>query len=183
MVAMILSLSQPAGSMRALRACDRPSLVRRFEPGQAATKLASELANGLASELAGELDRVRTWRGASGQRYAHTVFRLLECPQLPRATYMLVERRDAGVRVVRHIGIATDHCPSLNLARIRQRGAELGINEVHVHLLAATDEARALVAYDLRAALFGSLSAGPVSPAEPRDPSVASRDDRHSRRH
>jgi hypothetical protein len=42
------------------------------------------------------------------------------------------------------------------LAEIRQRGATMGANEVHVHLLATSDRDMKLVEFDLRA---GQLAA------------------------
>jgi hypothetical protein len=41
---------------------------------------------------------------------------------------------------------------SLNLARLRHEGAKIGANEVHIHLLAETAQARTLVEADLTAA-------------------------------
>src|ERR1700730_9506378 len=103
--------------------------------------------------------RLHFWRGASGRRYAHTVYGLIECPPLPQATYLLVRRDDAGRREVLHIGLAESDAPTLNLAQLRQRGATLGANEVHLHVLAETAEQRRLVLCDLRAAQFGALAA------------------------
>ena len=45
---------------------------------------------------------------------------------------------------------------------MRQRGAQLGANEVHAHFHAGSDDERRLVACDLRAALFGTLGAESV---------------------
>lgn len=101
------------------------------------------------------------WRGASGRRYTHDVYSLIECPPLPKATYLLVRRDGGQLRRVLHVGIGDSDAPSVNLARVRQRGAQLGANEVHVLAAPRTDAARALVAFDLRAGLFGELAAEP----------------------
>jgi hypothetical protein len=101
------------------------------------------------------------WRGASGRRYAHAVYGLIDCPPLSRSTYLLVRRDAGGSRTVLHIGHADDDAPTLNLARIRQRGATLGANEVHVYGSAATDSERRLAVCDLRAGQFGALAAEP----------------------
>jgi len=106
--------------------------------------------------------RCQLWRGVSGRRYVHTVYSLIECPPVPKATYLLVRRKDNGSRQVLHIGSGESTAPTLNLARIRQLGASLGANEVHVHFLAETESQRRLVTCDLRAGLFGSLSAEPA---------------------
>jgi hypothetical protein len=106
--------------------------------------------------------RCQVWRGVSGRRYVHTVYSLIECPPVPKATYLLVRRRDNGSRQVLHIASGESSAPTLNLARVRQLGASLGANEVHVHFLAETESQRRLVTCDLRAGLFGSLSAEPA---------------------
>lgn len=108
------------------------------------------------------------WRGASGRSYAHSVYTLLECPPLPAASYILVRRDDEGRRMPLRVGVGTSDAPTLNLAQVRQRGAQAGANEVHVRLGAASDAERNLAACDLRAGLFGTLAAeaGPDSAAE-----------------
>jgi hypothetical protein len=106
--------------------------------------------------------RIHFWRGASGQRHLHTVYSLIECPALPKVSYLLVRRESDGSRRVLHIGCGDSDAPSLNLAKVRQRGATLGANEVHVSFLAESDDARRLLACDLRAGQFGALSSEPV---------------------
>jgi hypothetical protein len=100
-----------------------------------------------APELA---ERFHFWAGASGRRYVHTVYSLIECPALAAGNYALVRRETNGDRTVLALGSAIEDAASLNLAEIRRRGAELGANEVHVHLLAGTSKASKLVEYDLR---------------------------------
>ena len=109
------------------------------------------------------------WRGASGRLYAHHVYALIECPPLPAAGYVLVRRDEKGRRTPLRVGLGTSPAPTLNLAEIRQRGAQAGANEVHVRLDAACDAERRLVACDLRAGLLGTLAAapGPTPAAEP----------------
>ncbi len=96
-------------------------------------------------------DRFHFWSGASGQRYVHTVYDLIDCPEVPAANFLLVRRDATGHRTVLAIGTARHAAASLNLAEIRQRGARLGANEVHVHLLAPSAQQRRLVELDLRA--------------------------------
>ena len=97
-----------------------------------------------------EASRFHFWTGASGRRYVHTVYELLECPPLPAANYVLVRRGAGARRKVLSIGRVTNSAPSLNLAEIRQRGAELGADEVHVHMLADNAKLGRLVEFDLR---------------------------------
>jgi hypothetical protein len=99
------------------------------------------------------------WRGASGQQYVHSIFGLIECPELPPANYVLVRRQASGRRTVLRIGRTGHEAASLNLAEIRHRGAKLGANEVHVHFLAGNDRQRRSVEGDLRAGLFSELGA------------------------
>jgi hypothetical protein len=103
----------------------------------------------------------QVWRGASGRGYAHSVYSLIGCPPLPAASYVLVRRDRHGRRTALRVGLGPSDAPTLNLAQVRQRGAQLGANEVHVHFEAASEDERRLVACDLRAALFGTLSAEP----------------------
>ena len=84
--------------------------------------------------------RLHFWRGASGQRYVHSVYSLIECPPLPKASYMLVRRDEDGRRRC-CTSAAARATPTLNLAHVRQRGAKLGANEVHVHFQADDDDA------------------------------------------
>jgi hypothetical protein len=109
--------------------------------------------------------REHTWHGASGRQYVHTVYSLIACPPLPKACYALVRRDHRGARSVLHIGLGQDDAPTLNLARVRQRGAQLGANEVHVHFLAASDAERSLAACDLRTGQFGALESEPLHAA------------------
>ncbi len=104
-------------------------------------------------------DRFHFWTGASGRRYVHTVYSLVECPALPSGNYILVKRDDDGTRDVLAIGSVTHEATSLNLAEIRRRGAELGANEVHIHLLASTTKLSKLVEFDLKSCIGGSAAA------------------------
>lgn len=105
--------------------------------------------------------RQHVWRGASGRGYVHSVYSLLECPPLPKASYILVHRDRNGWRTALHVDLGRSDAPTLNLAQVRQRGAQLGANEVHVHFLAQSESARSLVVCDLRAGQFGALSSEP----------------------
>jgi hypothetical protein len=97
-----------------------------------------------------QANRFHFWTGASGKRYVHTVYELFECPALPAANYVLVRREPGARRKVLSIGRVGNSVASLNLAEIRQRGAELGADEVHVHLLADSAKLAKLIEFDLR---------------------------------
>lgn len=109
------------------------------------------LANPLdAAESLSSGGRFMFWSGASGKRYVHSIYTLADCPELPPANYVLTRRGDTGRREVLAIGRLVNDSGSLNLAEIRQRGAQLGASEVHVHLLAADAKEMQLVEFDLR---------------------------------
>ncbi len=91
----------------------------------------------------------------------HNVYSLIECPPLPKATYVLVRRELSGQRRVLHVGLGQSDAATLNLAGVRQRGAQLGANEVHVYFSAKSDAGRALIVCDLRAGQLGQLGSGP----------------------
>jgi len=114
-----------------------------------------------AAQLGGAEDianRFHFWTGATGRRYVHTVYSLRECPALASGNYILVRHQPDGERVVLAIGSAAQEAASLNLAEIRRRGAELGANEVHIHLLAGTSKASKLVEFDLRSGQMKAAS-------------------------
>jgi hypothetical protein len=89
------------------------------------------------------------WRGASGKRYLHMVYNLIGCPASPKSNYILVQCGDDKRRVALAFGHTKNDAESLNLAHLRHEGAKLGANEVHIHLLADTPEARDAVEADL----------------------------------
>lgn len=107
--------------------------------------------------------RFHFWSGASGRRYVHSVYDLLDCPEVPAANFLLVRRDASGHRSVLAIGHATHKAGSLNLAEIRFRAARLGANEVHVHLLAPSAQERRMVELDLRAGHIDHDSVEPIA--------------------
>lgn len=93
------------------------------------------------------------WAGASGARYVHSIYNLFECPPIEAANYILVKRHLDGRRTVLSIGRAAHSCATLNLADVRMRCAQLGANEIHVHLLAGGNDASQHIEADLRRSL------------------------------
>lgn len=56
---------------------------------------------------------------------------LIWCPEVPRGTrFALIRKDNNGGAEKLEDGVLVDEAPSLNLARLRQRGAQLGANEV-----------------------------------------------------
>jgi hypothetical protein len=98
--------------------------------------------------------RFHFWTGASGKRYVHTVYSLFDCPTIEDANYILVRRADKATRTVLAIGRLCNQNASLNLAEIRQHASALGADEVHVHLLATSEQEALAVEEDLITAQF-----------------------------
>jgi len=96
--------------------------------------------------------QLEIWHGASGKPFLHLAYSLIQCPAMPKANYLLVRRGADGVRSVLKVGRVSHDAPSLNLAQIRQEGAILGAQEVHLHVLARSDAERILVEFDVAAA-------------------------------
>lgn len=105
------------------------------------------------------MQRFQFWTGASGRRYVHTIYTLLDCPALSAGNYMLVRRDEAGQRAIMEIGYLSATSPSLNLADVRQRGATLGANEVHIHLLAESPREALRIEFDLKCGNFDDMAA------------------------
>lgn len=98
--------------------------------------------------------RFHFWTGASGKRYVHTVYSLFDCPTIEDANYILVRRADKATRTVLAIGRLCNQNASLNLAEIRHHASALGADEVHVHLLATSEQEALAVEEDLITAQF-----------------------------
>lgn len=138
-----------------------PAQIVSLAPARRRSAAPAPVALGLPPDLPG---RLHFWRGASGKRYVHHVYSLIECPPLPCALYLLVRRDREGQRTVLHIARGENEAATLNLARVRQRGAQLGANEVHVNFVADSETQHRLVLSDLRAGQFGELGSEPSSP-------------------
>ncbi|MFT5509182.1 MAG: hypothetical protein ACI89J_002263 [Hyphomicrobiaceae bacterium] len=90
------------------------------------------------------------WQGTSGHAYVHSIYTLAGCPEIPPACVLLVHRPEyGGPRAVLKVMRVEKEAPSLNLAEIRQHGARLGANEVHLHFAAGDRLARSTATFDL----------------------------------
>lgn len=115
--------------------------------------------------VAGELARLLEsaivfWRGTSGHAYVHTVYTLAGCPPLPPASIMLVKSSAGARREILDVIGVVHAAPTLNLAEVRRRGAELGADEVHVHFANSDDQARQTAIADLRTRYAGQAAIG-----------------------
>ena len=89
------------------------------------------------------------WRGTSGHAYVHTIYSLKSCPAVPEASVLFVRKSPDGNRLPLAVHCVHDPVPTLNLARIRQTGARLGANEVHLHFATGNRINRQTAAADL----------------------------------
>ena len=155
MVARIIDLA----AYRAERKC-RPEFPKADKPAPHGVDEAPSSA--ALDDTVSPAQRFQFWTGASGKRYVHTIYSLIECPAVPAGNFILVKRDSSGRRSVLSIGRTVHEAATLNLAEIRQRGATLGANEVHVHLLAETAKQMQLIEFDLKT---GQLSGALPAPA------------------
>jgi hypothetical protein len=89
------------------------------------------------------------WEGLTGVRYLHSVYSLKECPELPKANYIMVRKLGTGDAIPLFIGQTIADATSLNLAHIRQKAARLGANEIHIHVMTDSHKERNDVERDL----------------------------------
>lgn len=78
------------------------------------------------------------WPDERGRLVTHRIYMLPGCPAPSAASWVLVRRNEHGGAEMLARG-AADQVASLNLARIRQLGATLGADEVHVAMQADGD--------------------------------------------
>lgn len=90
------------------------------------------------------------WNGISGESYLHTVFPPDKLPLLVRVVVIVVANT-LHQRKVLFIGQAGDDEQSIILLKELKGALRKGGNEVHVHFLADTEEARKKTLNDLEA--------------------------------
>ncbi len=72
--------------------------------------------------------KTTAWTRRRGEEYR---FKLVFCPEMPCGThYKLIRRGDDGTETTLYEGLLDAEAPSLNLAKVRYRGARLGASEV-----------------------------------------------------
>ena len=105
-------------------------------------------------------ERFWYWRGASGRRYIHSIYRRDLCPPVDGAVFVIV-RLQGGLRRP----VAVGRLPAEAMANSAvTSGGWLEEEEIHVHLLARDEEAARQVLGDLQAA----MNAVPAARVEPR---------------
>jgi hypothetical protein len=113
-------------------------------------------------------DRFWYWTGASGRKYIHSVFALDDCPPLPGAIYVAVQR-EGPLRLVMGIGRLTPFWDGPMGGRDLAALQRNGVDEIHVHLLAKSPEVAEAILEDLLQAYehddseFAEVSASPTA--------------------
>ncbi len=97
-------------------------------------------------------DRFWYWSGRTGRRYIHSVYALGGFPPLPGAVY-IATRRHGGVPVAVALGRFPSVLDQGGIERLRRRLGALGATELHVHLLARSENEAESVRSDLAAAI------------------------------
>lgn len=93
----------------------------------------------------------RYWRGQSGRRYLHTVYRIADWPGFCEANVIFARPRADGGREALWIGRISAGS-EMQPGGLIDRMAGAGASEIHVHLLAGSDTARRAVERDLKRA-------------------------------
>lgn len=94
-------------------------------------------------------ERFWYWRGASGQRYIHSIYRPDLCPPVPGAVFVVVRAWGGS----RHAVAVGRFDAKGMMAATASRGTQRGDEEIHVHLLARDEDGAEHVLCDLLAAM------------------------------
>ena len=101
-------------------------------------------------------DRFWYWQGLSGRKYIHSVYGMDSCPPLPSAVYVGVKR--AGhLRIALAVGRFLPFWDKAFTEADTAKLEELGVDEIHVHLLARDHQSVETVLRDLGSALDDNL--------------------------
>jgi hypothetical protein len=92
------------------------------------------------------------WRGASGRKYIHSVYAPDDCPPLPGAIYVAVAREGSNRRVL-SVGRFSNVLDKSHSVANRLQLMRLGATEIHVHLLAKSNDQAEIIERDLSQAL------------------------------
>jgi hypothetical protein len=92
------------------------------------------------------------WRGASGRKYIHSVYAPDDCPPLPGAIYVAVAREGSNRRVL-SVGRFSNVLDKPHSVANRLQLMRLGATEIHVHLLAKSNDQAEMIERDLSQAL------------------------------
>ncbi len=130
----------------------------------------------LPSSLPGFRDRFWYWNGVSGKKYIHSIYSLSDCPPLPGAVYVTVQKTADGGRKPLEVGRFGDNWDYMEALVADQRCGLVSIDEIHVHLLAHNDASADEVLSDLEGTIghhsvfagFHEDAAKPIGQPSPR---------------
>ena len=105
------------------------------------------------NSLEGFSDRFWYWQGKSGTRYIHSIYSPENCPPLPGAIYITVQKLSSGRRVAVDVGRFCEDWDYVEGVIEDHRVGFSSINEIHVHLLAKSDDNAEQVVKDLLAGI------------------------------
>jgi hypothetical protein len=114
-------------------------------------------------------DRFWYWFGASGKKYIHSIYPLDQCPPLPGAIYVAV-RCTGCLRTA----VAVGKFPPIEACAMgsfdHPSFADLGVTEIHVHLLARNATSAQDILSDLQEA-FRAEGEDTIAPSGFHEPS------------
>ena len=101
------------------------------------------------NSLEGFRDRFWYWRGKSGTRYIHSIYSPDNCPPLPGAIFVMVQKLANGKRVALDVGRFSENWDYVEGSLTERCGSLTRIDEIHVHLLAPSDDGAEGIVRDL----------------------------------
>jgi hypothetical protein len=92
------------------------------------------------------------WQGSSGAWYTHSIFLPWELPYFAGGhyNYIFARRRPDGGRTTLYVGETDNFATRMRCHEEWDSAMRLGMNEVHVHLLAFSERRRLIIETDLR---------------------------------
>ena len=103
-------------------------------------KISNNLPDRFPSNLPWFRDRFWYWKGQSGKKYIHSIYCLAQCPPLPGAIYVTVQKMPDGRRKPLEVGRFANNWDYVEALIEDQRCGLVNIDEIHVHLLASSDK-------------------------------------------
>lgn len=110
------------------------------------------------NSLKGFQDRFWYWQGKSGTRYIHSIYAPQSCPPLPGAVFIAVQKLRSGKRVALEVGRFCDDWDYVDGLISDYRIGCSQTDEIHVHLLAQSDDNAIDVINDLEAGIGPRLA-------------------------
>jgi len=114
------------------------------------------------NSLKGFQDRFWYWQGKSGARYIHSIYSPDSCPPLPGAIFITVQKLRSGKRVALEVGRFCESWDYVDGLISDYRVGFSQVDEIHVHLLAQSDDNAIDVINDLEAGIGPRPLVSPV---------------------